>query len=519
MVNAFFKNRRVYLLTTVAYMGSFLFGYDTGVMGSVLALDSFKSDFGLPTDSTGFSSSKNAEISSNVVSLLTAGCFFGAIAASFLNERFGRRYSLMFFAAIFLVGAAVQTGAHHAIGTIYGGRVIAGLGIGGMSAITPVFVSENAPAKVRGKITGLFQEFLVLGVCVSYWLDYGVAKHIAPSTRQWRIPIAIQLVPGGVMLVGLFFLKESPRWLAKNDRHDEALASLAHTRCVPIDDPEVLQELAEIRASVEEEFLATEGLTWKECLKPNVRGRFAVAMGIMFWQQFSGTNSIGYYAPQIFESIGIASSSSSIFATGVYGTVKVVATGVFLLIGIEKIGRKIPLIGGAFFMMTCMIIIGVLLKTHPPNPDAGSVSSASIAMAAFIYLYVIGYSASWGPVPWVYIPEIFPNRLRAYGTGLAATTQWLFNFIITKITPAAINNIGWKTFIMFACFCFAMGIFVFFFIRETKGLSLEEIDVLFGAVDAEQRRRDIEHTLAEEKGVKDDHHAEHAEQITPPQMK
>lgn len=135
-----------------------------GVMGSVLALSSFKDDFGLPTDSSGFSSSKNAEISSNVVSLLTAGCFFGAIAAAFLNERFGRRYSLMGFSVVFLVGAAVQTGSLHSIGTIYAGRVIAGLGIGGMSAITPVYVSENCPPNVRGKITGLFQEFLVLGV-------------------------------------------------------------------------------------------------------------------------------------------------------------------------------------------------------------------------------------------------------------------------------------------------------------------------------------------------------------------
>lgn len=127
-------------------------------MGSVLALNSFKHDFGLPTDTTGFASAKNAEISSNVVSLLTAGCFFGAIAAGFVNERFGRKYSLMFFCSIFMIGAAVQTGAHHEIGTIYGGRVIAGLGVGGMSAITPVFVSEQCPPKVRGKITGLFQE-------------------------------------------------------------------------------------------------------------------------------------------------------------------------------------------------------------------------------------------------------------------------------------------------------------------------------------------------------------------------
>ena len=141
-------------------------------------------------------------------------------------------------------------------------------------------------------------------------------------------------------------------------------------------------------------------------------------------------------------------------------------------------------------------------------------------MAVMIYLYVIGYSASWGPVPWVYCSEIFGTRLRGYGVGLASATQWLFNFVITKITPAAINNIGWRTFIMFACFCFGMALFSFLFITETKGLSLEDMDILFGAVAAEQRRRDIEVTLAEEKGAatKGDS-AERAEQVVQTQPK
>lgn len=427
-------------------------GYDTGVMGSVLALKAFKQDFGLPTDSSGFSSAKNAYVSSNVVSLLTAGCFFGAIAAAFLNERFGRRYSLMFFSVIFLIGAAIQTAAHHEIGMIYGGRVIAGLGIGGMSAITPVFVSENCPPAVRGRIAGLFQEFLVIGSTFAYWLDYGVSLRIPVSTKQWRVPVAIQLIPGGMMLIGLFFLKESPRWLMKQGRHEEAARSLAYIRCETIDHPDIVKELAEIRSAIEEELNATEGVTWKECLLPGNRYRFVVGFCLMFWQQFSGTNSIGYYAPQIFQTVGLSKSSSSLFATGVYGTVKVVTTGIFLIVGIDRFGRKKSLIGGALWMAVMMFIIGAVLVTHPPNPKSGSVSKASIAMVVMIYLYVIGYSASWGPVPWVYLSEIFPTRLRAYGVGMGAATQWLFNFVITKITPEAVNHIGWRTFLMFGIF-------------------------------------------------------------------
>lgn len=243
----------------------------------------------------------------------------------------------------------------------------------------------------------------------------------------------------------------------------------------------------------------------------------------MFWQQFSGTNSIGYYAPEIFETIGVAKSSASLFATGVYGTVKVVTTAIFLFIGIDQLGRKKSLMFGGLWMSAMMFIIGAVLATHPPDADAaktGSVSHASLAMVVMIYLFVIGYSSSWGPVPWVFVSEIFPTRLRAYGVGLAgeqcrsrsprldrcanaipltAATQWLFNFVITKVTPEAINSIGWRTFLMFAIFCLAMSIFAFFFIPETKRRTLEEMDVLFGTVDAETRAKDVEAAIIVEK--------------------
>ncbi|KAI9042779.1 sugar porter family MFS transporter [Aspergillus affinis] len=497
----FFKNYRVYILTTVAYSGSLLFGYDTGVMGSVLAMDSFKRDFGLPLDSDGFSSSSNAQVSSNVVSLLTAGCFFGAIAAAFLNDRLGRRYSLMVFTMVFLVGAALQVGAHHEIGLIYAGRVVAGLGIGGMSSITPVYVGENAPPETRGRIAGMFQEFLVIGSTFAYWLDYGVALRVPSSTKQWRIPVSIQLIPGGLMLVGLFFLKESPRWLTGKGRHEEALQSLAYIRNESPNEEGVQKEIAEIRASIAEENAATEGLTYKEFLQKSNRNRFLFAFVLMLCQQFSGTNSIGYYAPQIFQTIGLSATNSSLFATGVYGTVKVVATAIFLFIGIDRWGRKNSLLGGSAWMASMMFIIGAVLATNPPDPDkAGEgVSKASIAMVVMIYFYVIGYSFSWGPTPWVYMSEIFPTRLRAYGVGLGATSQWLFNFVITEVTPHAIHNTGWRTFLMFGIFCLAMGVFVFFFAKETKGRTLEEMDVLFGVVDEADRRAAVEHTL--NKGV------------------
>jgi len=304
-------------------------------------------------------------------------------------------------------------------------------------------------------------------------------------------------------MIGLFFLKESPRWLAKQGRYEEATASLAYMRREDVDDPEILKEIADIRVSIEEELALTEGVTWKETLIPGNRNRFAIAFTIFLCQQFSGTNSIGYYAPQIFQTVGISKTNSSLFATGVYGTVKVCATGLFLLVGIDKIGRRNSLLGGAAWMAVCMFIIGGVLHNKPPNlAKPNVVAPASIAMVVMIYLFVIGYSASWGPIPWVYVSEIFPTRLRSYGVGFAAATQWLFNFAVTYLTPSAINHIGWRIFLMFGIFSAANFFFVFFFIKETKGRTLEDMDVLFGTVDAEVRAADIERVL--HKGAQDD---------------
>lgn len=327
-------------------------------MGSVLALSSFKKDFGLPLESSGFASSENAHVASNVVSLLTAGCFFGSIFAAYINDLIGRRFSLMIFCIIFLIGAAIQTGAHHDIALIYAGRVIAGLGVGGMSSITPVFVSETSPAHVRGRIAGAFQLMLVTGATLAYWIVYGVSINIPESTKQWRIPVAVQIIPGGLMLIGLALLKESPRWLIQKHRREEALSALAWLRDGFAESDEIQKEFVEIETAFLEESAVTENMTWKECLQKSNLQRLSLGFMLMFWQQFSGTNSIGYYAPQIFQTVGLGSTTSSLFATGLYGTAKVVATAIFLWIGIDKWGRKNSLIGGAAWMASMMFIIG-----------------------------------------------------------------------------------------------------------------------------------------------------------------
>lgn len=264
-------------------------------MGGLLPFESFRRDFGIPTGSSGFADGRVAEISSNVVSLLTAGCFFGALSAAIANDRYGRRYSLMAYSVIFLLGAALQTGAPNDLSYLYAGRVIAGLGVGGMSSITPVFVAETAPADVRGRVTGLFQEFLVLGSTIAYWLNYGIERGMPVSSAQWRIPLGVQMIPAVFLFIGLIALKESPRWLVEKGREDQALASLAYIRNMPVDSHEVSREFVEIKTSLDEEEGKVREATWKECLKPGVRNRFALIFALMLCQQLTGTNSIGKY--------------------------------------------------------------------------------------------------------------------------------------------------------------------------------------------------------------------------------
>jgi len=293
------------------------------------------------------------------------------------------------------------------------------------------------------------------------------------------------------MAFGLIFTKESPRWLVMRGRVSEGLENLAFLRRTTTSDPEVVAELAEMEAAVYEERASREGLGLKEAfLGPGNLIRFVIAFVMFTFQQFSGQNSIGYYAPQIFQSIGYSKTGASLLASGVYGIVKLVATSLFIFFIVDFGGRRWSLFVSSLGMGTLFYIIGAILKTHPPDPTAADPAPASKAMAALIYIYVCFYSCGWGPIPWVYVADIFPNRTRHYGIALASCTQWLFNFVISKITPTMKTKLGWKLFITFATINFGMAIFAFM-LPETKGRSLEEMDVIFGSVTQEKRDKDI----------------------------
>ncbi|KAL5513847.1 hypothetical protein ACEPAG_2608 [Sanghuangporus baumii] len=493
-----FKNSRVYWLAFVAYWGIVLFGYDTGVAGGVVNAKTFQEHF-LADENGNISDSRVTNTSGNIVSVLQAGAFFGALGSAPISSLLGRKLTLIAFCIIFAVGAVLQTiaGNGRGLAYIYAGRVIAGVGVGAISAVAPTYVSECSPKDVRGRVTGLFQIMVAVGVMISYFVNFGISQHNPVGSKVWQIPFGIQLVPGGIMVIGLLTTKESPRWLASRGRMHEAIRNLAYLRKEPVDSESVRHEMAEIEAAIEEEREARKGLGLKEAFfgKGNFI-RFVIAFFIFFLQQWAGQNSVNYYAPQIFEAIGYEGATNSLLASGVYGVVKVVATAIFVFFMVESLGRKLSLAISAFGMGTLFYIIGAILKTHPPGElaEGASPPAASKAMAAMLYIYVCFYSMGWGPLPWVYSSDIFPTRTRHYGLAVASGSQWLWNFVVSRITPNMIDELGWKIFIMFATINIGAMFTFSLMIPETKGRSLEEMDVIFGSVTREERNAKIKET-------------------------
>lgn len=464
MKNTTLGKIRAYWLGSVVCMGGFLFGYDSGIVGGVLTLPSFVHDFH-------YSKKHQTRVNSLAVGLQQAGAFAACFVVWPITEKLGRKKTLMIASFIFCIGAIIETINTHSMAAFYVGRIVAGLGLGAASVVVPMFSSEMAPKEIRGQIGSFFQWFYTFGIFTSYWVDYAVLKRVSPSAMQWQIPIGLQLVPAAFLGLGMFTLKESVRWLTKVGRHDEAWESLKWIRAD--ESQATIDEMEEIRTGVEMELRATEGFKVKELLEPDNFKRIFTSFAVFTAQQATGATAFAYFGPQYFKLL-VGGGSKDLLLTAIFGAIKVVACGFFVLILSDRIGRRNVLIWGAVFMAACQITTAAVVKNKPP-PGEGKVTPSGIATIALIYMFVIAYNLSWGPLPWPYVSEIFPTRIREAGIAVGVSSQWLFNFVFSLTTPYMITNIGWGTFLLWGLFDAAIAILTFLFLRETKGLSLEEI--------------------------------------------
>ncbi|KAI7853247.1 general substrate transporter [Circinella umbellata] len=471
-------NWRVYVVSLFAAIGGFCFGYDTGVLSGVLTMEHFiytmrGRSFLTPLE-TG-----------TLTGLLLAGCFVGALSAGQTAEILSRKRTIILASIVFMIGCAIQTAAN-GYAMMVTGRAIAGLGVGSLSMVVPLYQSELAPKEIRGRLISLQQFMITAGLMVAFWC--GAGTQYIEGEASWRIPIGIQIGPGLVLAIGALFLPYSPRWLISKGRNEEALEVLARLHAGgDRSSPVVNEEYNDIIQQVELERKISV-TSYTELFKPKNRRRLVLGIFIQIFQQFTGINSIMYYAPRIFLQAGIAESSATLIASGVNGVLNMLATLPAVLY-LDRLGRRGTLISGALFMGTAMLLCGIVMgavadieyneETGQNEVVLGFNQHASYFCIVMIYFFVAGFAYSWGPVGWVYPAEIFPLNIRAKATSLTTAANWLMNFVISQIVPIMLSSITWGTYIFFGCCCFVMSVCVYIFYPETKGRSLEEMDLVF----------------------------------------
>ena len=426
-------------------LGGLLFGYDTGVIsGAILFINE---EFGLTPFLEGL-----------VVASLLLGAAVGAASAGPLSDRLGRRNIVIIAAILFTIGAVGAALAPN-VTTLVFFRVVLGLAVGSAALIVPLYLSEIAPTQIRGAITSLNQLNIVFGILFAY-----VVNALLASGGAWRWMLGLAVIPSLVLLIGMFFLPETPRWLVSQDRDEDARDVLRRSR----DEDTVEKEIGDIREVEEQEEGGLRELTasW-------VRPALVVAIGLAIFQQIIGINTIIYYAPTTLTNVGYG-NEAAIYANLVIGLVNVAMTFVAIWL-IDRVGRKPLLLTGLVGMVLSLAILGLssLLLPQPSNPTDPAAIITLLCLAAFI----ISFAATWGPTVWVMLPEVLPLRIRGTAMGLAIFLHWLANFAVSQTFPVFLAAWGpGITFLGYATIGVLAFVFVSALVTETKERSLEEIE-------------------------------------------
>ncbi|CDO92003.1 unnamed protein product [Kluyveromyces dobzhanskii CBS 2104] len=467
----------IYCIGMIACISGLMFGFDISSMSSMIGTDAYKDYFNRPDSLT----------QGGITASMAGGSFLGSVISPNFTDTFGRKVSLHICATLWIIGCILQSAAQNQ-GMLIAGRVIAGMGIGFGSSAAPVYCSEIAPPKIRGTISGLFQFSVTVGIMVLFYVGYGC--HFIESTAAFRITWGLQMVPGLILLVGVFFIPESPRWLANRDRWEEASKIVANVVANgDVENEQVRFQLDEIKEQVMID-AAAKNFSYKDLFRKKTLPKTIVGVSAQMWQQLCGMNVMMYYIVYIFNMAGYT-GNTNLVASSIQYVLNVIMTIPALFL-IDKVGRRpVLLVGGIFMAIWLFSVAGILATYSEPAPGGvggddtvtiqipSDKSSAAKGVIASSYLFVCSFAPTWGIGIWIYCSEIFNNMERAKGSAVSAATNWAFNFALAMFVPSAFKNISWKTYIVFGVFSVALTIQTFFMFPETRGKTLEEIDQMW----------------------------------------
>jgi len=465
------------MFTTVfVSLGVFLFGYDQGVMSGIITGAIFRDYFNQPS---------HAEIAT-MVAILEVGAFIASLLVGKIGDIIGRRRTILYGSMVFFVGGALQTAAT-GMPMMLLGRIIAGFGVGTLSTIVPVYQSEISPPHNRGKLAAIEFTGNILGYAASVWVDYFCS--FSETAFSWRFPLALQCVMGAMLGLGSLIICESPRWLLDMDHDEEGIVVIANLYGGgDIHDDRARQEYRDIKMNV---LLARqEGERSYSDMFRKYYKRVFIAMSAQALAQLNGINVISYYAPLVFESAGWK-GRDAILMTGINGIFYLASTIPPWYL-VDRLGRRKILLSGAVIMAVSLSVIAYFLFLDvrlTPN-----------IVVIGVIIYNAGFGFSWGPIPWLYPPEILPLTIRAKGASLSTATNWAFNWLVGEMTPILQDLIQWRLYLLHAFFCAASFVIVYFIYPETANLRLEDMDQLFGdattAMPTPQQEAEIESLMS-----------------------
>ncbi|KAL2354297.1 general substrate transporter [Cryomyces antarcticus] len=456
-----------WLVTAACCQGFLLLGYDQGVMSGLIgANNQFGHDFNSP----------NTKIQGLIVSIYDIGCAVGCLGSFTFGEHVGRKKMIIAGASTMIIGTVILASAT-TLAQLLVGRIVTGIGNGFNSSNIPVYQSELCDASIRGRLVSLQGTITIVGLCVAYWMDYGLSFVSGPV--QWRLPIAFQ----GLFAIGLLFqilpLPESPRWLIEAEQKDKAsevLARLVLGDKADVTHPDVVHQSRQIETSLAIES-AGGPFRYKELLQggevQNFR-RIVLCCAVNLMQQFTGANMINYYAPVVYQNaMGLSRNMSLIL--GGCTSMTYLAASFIPLWTVDRYGRRALLMFSAAGMCFCFSMTSILLSV-------GSLGAAYSA-TAMVFLFQVFLGVGWLPIPWLCPAELTTTRIRSRGQSIGVFLNWMCVFTVVQITPIAIGNIGWHTFIIFAIFCALWVPIVYAFFPETNQLELEDLDHIFAGGD------------------------------------